>query len=548
MALMSGPVAGCFEPGVTRQLLLDMARERSVSGVLSLVVNRLALSGRVALARIWLRGEPDSCRTCRQSPECSDRSACLHLVASAGRPLDATNPPWDTTEGRFRRISYTGRGKVSVIGSRGRPVEIADLAADSRWITDGPWAEREQIRGFGGQPLQYRDEGLGVLAVFARTGISREDSDWLRMIADHAANAVANARAFEEVERLRDRLELENETLREEIRMVRPLGDLVGQSDALRDIAEQVGLVAPTDANVLLSGESGTGKELIARAIHAASRRDARRMVSVNCAAVPRELFESEFFGHVKGGFTGAIADRVGRFHLADGATLFMDEVTEIPLELQGKLLRVLQEGSFERVGDHHTEQVNVRIVAATNRDLGEEVAAGRFREDLYYRLNVFPIHVPPLRERVDDIVPLANHFIAEISERLGHKCPRLRERDVAALEHYAWPGNIRELRNIVERAVIVSQSGSVDFSGLLERRSPSPPTADTRLEAEAAVLSYGELKALERGNLIRALEATHWRIAGPTGAAAKLGLSPSTLTSKMKAMKVNRQPGRVRR
>ncbi|HSC26877.1 MAG TPA: sigma 54-interacting transcriptional regulator [Vicinamibacterales bacterium] len=535
------PPHGCFKPDEIQQLLLDMARERSVSAVLFLVVNRLAQSGKVALARVWLRGEPDSCRTCSQSPECSDRRACLHLVASAGQSLEAADPPWDTTEGRFRRIPYTGRGKVSVIGSTGSPVEIWNLASDSRWITDRQWAEREQIRGFGGQPLQYRGEGLGVLAVFAREGISSEDGDWLRMIADHLANAVANARAFEEIERLRQQLELENETLREEIRVARPLANLVGQSGALQDIAEQVRLVASTDANVLIHGESGTGKELIAQAIHAASRRQSRRMVSVNLAAVPRELFESEFFGHVKGGFTGAISDRVGRFRLADGGTLFMDEVAELPLELQGKLLRVLQESSFERVGDHRTERVDVRIVAATNRDLIEEVAAGRFREDLYYRLNVFPIYVPPLRERVDDIIQLAHHFIAEISGRLGIRPPRLRERDVAALEQHDWPGNIRELRNVVERAVIISQGGSFDFADLIGRRSTRRSTRAVRAEGDAAVLSYSELRALERTNLLKALEATHWRVAGPNGAAAKLGLKPSTLTSKMKAMKVSR-------
>jgi transcriptional regulator with GAF, ATPase, and Fis domain len=250
---------------------------------------------------------------------------------------------------------------------------------------------------------------LGVLAVFARGAVGTECMDWLRTIADHAAAAIATARAFERIEELKRRLELENEYLREEVTRAGAFGELVGQGPALEAVARQIDLVAPTDAAVLVLGESGTGKELVAREVHRRSKRAGRPLIKVNCAAVPRELYESEFFGHARGSFTGALRDRAGRFELADGGTLFLDEVGEIPLELQAKLLRVLQEGELERVGEERTRRVDVRLVAATNRDLRAEAEAGRFRQDLYYRLSVFPVELPPLRKRVEDIPLLAD-------------------------------------------------------------------------------------------------------------------------------------------
>ena len=267
------------------------------------------------------------------------------------------------------------------------------------------------LSAFAGHPLEFRGEILGVLAVFSRERLGPLDFGWLRAFADQAAIAIANARAFEEIERLRRQLESENSYLREEVDEAHAFGEIIGRSPALGKLLEQIELVAPTKASVLILGESGTGKELVARAIHQRSGRSARPLVKVNCAAVPRELFESEFFGHVKGSFTGAVKDRIGRFQLADGGTLFLDEVGEIPLDLQGKLLRVLQEGQIERVGDDETRQVDVRVIAATNRDLEADVAAGRFRQDLYFRLSVFPIEVVPLRERTEDIPLLGPAF-----------------------------------------------------------------------------------------------------------------------------------------
>src|SRR5262249_26985592 len=267
-------------------------------------------------------------------------------------------------------------------------------------------------------------------------------------------------------------LEFENEFLQDEFRA--SFGNIIGHSPALQKVLAQIATVAPTEANVLILGESGTGKELVARAIHDMSARKEHPLVRVNCASIPKELFESEFFGHVRGAFTGAIKDRVGRFELADHGTLFLDEIGEIPLDLQSKLLRVLQEGQFERLGEDRTRTVRVRIIAATNRELLTEAKAGRFRLDLYYRLSVFPIELPPLRERPEDIGPLAAHFVQHSARRLGVERPRLTRAQVQQLEGYDWPGNVRELQNVVERAVILARGGRLQFD--LPTRGPSAP------------------------------------------------------------------------
>jgi PAS domain S-box-containing protein len=337
-------------------------------------------------------------------------------------------------------------------------------------------------------------------------------------------------------------LEFENEFLQDEFRA--GFGNIIGRSPALRKVLSQIATVAPTEANVLIQGESGTGKELVARAIHDLSARKDRPLVRVNCASVPKELFESEFFGHVRGAFTGAIKDRVGRFELADSGTLFLDEVGEIPLELQSKLLRVLQEGQFERVGDERTRTVRVRLIAATNRDLLAEAQAGRFRLDLYYRLSVFPIEVAPLRERLDDIETLAEYFLQQAARRLGVPRPRLSQLGLQDLQSYDWPGNVRELQNVIERAVIVSQGGPLLF-GLPHRRSRTAPASvpvarlDPRADGE---LSLDELVVREREIVSRALERRGWKIYGADGAAALLKIKPTTLVSKMKRLGVRRE------
>jgi len=308
--------------------------------------------------------------------------------------------------------------------------------------------------------------------------------------------------------------------------------EMVGATPPMQRVREAIAQVAPTDSTVLIEGETGTGKELVARAIHAASARGERALIKLNCAALPRELVESELFGHEKGAFTGAIAQRRGRFELADGGTLFLDEIGELPLEAQAKLLRVLQDGEFERVGGTRSLRADVRVIAATNRDLQAEVQAGRFRADLFYRLNVFPIHLPPLRERRDDIPRLLAHFAARTARRLGRELNGIAPAFIERARAYDWPGNIRELQNVVERALIVSRGGALDASALLA------PLAAPRAAGAAAA---GTLQDVERAYIASVLEATHWRIEGSGGAAEKLGLNPSTLRGRMRKLGIRR-------
>jgi hydrogenase-4 transcriptional activator len=319
--------------------------------------------------------------------------------------------------------------------------------------------------------------------------------------------------------------------------------DLVGKSAALRHVLQQVETVAPSDSTVLILGETGTGKELIANAVHLRSRRRDKPLIRVNCTSIPRELFESEFFGHSKGAFTGAIKDRAGRFEAATGGTLFLDEVGEIPLELQSKLLRVLQEKSYERVGEERTRRANVRIVAATNRDLKREVDAGRFREDLYYRLNVFPLRIAALRERKEDIPLLATHFIELLINELGCPKPRLTRAGVETLQCYEWPGNIRELRNVIERAVIFARGGALEFDlpatgSSLDLSSLGPRDVD---QVEPEYLTEAEMRRRERQNIFAVLQKASWKIKGVDGAAELLGVKPTTLSSRIEKMGLRR-------
>jgi DNA-binding NtrC family response regulator len=344
--------------------------------------------------------------------------------------------------------------------------------------------------------------------------------------------------AFEEIERLKAQLELENTYLREEVKEAREFGDIIGKSAALRQLLREVETVARTDASVLILGETGTGKELVAREIHKHSRRSDRPLIRVNCASIPRELYESEFFGHARGAFTGALRDRAGRFEAANGGTLLLDEVGEIPLELQSKFLRVLQEGQYERVGEERTRSVDVRIIAATNRNLQMEVEAGRFRQDLYYRLNVVPIEVAPLRKRKEDIPLLAAHFLERAARKLKVRPARLTQAHLVQLQDYDWPGNVRELQNRIERALILAEHG-VMYLDMPAGGSPAgvaavPLTPEARA-ADAEVLSDVEFRQRERGNVLAALNKTGWKIHGPGGTAELLGLKPTTLISRIK-------------
>lgn len=520
-------------------IILSIAEARSLDETLRLVVEGIASEFDLALARLWLIEPDQQCPVCSTKSGPRDLEAALHLRASRGRSIQ-TNQLYSETHGAFHKIPL-GQRKIGQVGKSGKPLLIAGVTGHEDWVADRDWVVGEGIRSFAGQPLIFRGEILGVLAVFSRTTFSETDFAWLKTFADHAAVAIGNAKTLGELEDLRRRLEAENEYLQEELKgNLHPSG-IVGDSAALKKVLEQVSLVAVTNASVLIQGESGTGKELIARAIHEQSPRRNRPFIKVNCGAIPGELFESEFFGHVKGAFTGAIKDRAGRFELADSGVIFLDEVGEIPLNLQAKLLRVLQEKQFERVGESRTRTLDVRVIAATNRDLRSEVEAGRFREDLFYRLTVFPIELPPLRNRKDDIPFLAAHFLERSIARLGMRHLRLTRENILELQRYDWPGNIRELENVIERAAILAQRSGRLFFQLDFQRSNTDSTrvrpAKTDATAPKSVLTRDQLRIQEVENIQAALNQSGGKIFGPGGAAEILGMRPTTLASRLKAL-----------
>lgn len=525
----------------SRHVLLSMSQQNSVYDVLKTLVDGLLERCGAALARVWLVIPKTQCAACRQPDLCAARSDCLQLAASAGRGLNGTD--WSSTTGNFAHVPF-GFGKVGHIAQTRHPVEEKRIDPQSPWIAVPDWARRERITGLIGQPMLHQDKLLGVLAVFTRQAPTDDDLAWLRAFADHAAVAVANSQAFAEIQKLRGQLEFENEYLRSEVKAAQSFGEIIGVSPAIQSLRSRINLVAPTDATVLIQGESGTGKELVARAIHEQSRRASHTMITVNCAAIPHELFESEFFGHVKGSFSGAAHDRVGRFQLADRGTLLLDEVGEIPLEMQGKLLRVLEQGTFEKVGDERTTRVDVRVIAATNRDLALEVSRGHFRKDLFYRLSVFLIDVPALRDRPEDVSVLVQHFLGVYSRKYRVKLPRLTREATEQLQSYAWPGNVRELRNVIERAVIMLTSNETpqgwDFS-FLKEPGPKPSVDRKRSQATPKLMTDAEVRALERDNLIAVLKQTKWKVSGAGGAAELLGVNPATLASRLRAFNVSR-------
>ena len=521
-----------IDPELAVRLLLEFAQERSLDQLLRTLVRRALERPAVARVLIWLI--EDRCAVCPRTPQCPDQARCLHVVA--GGP----NTECERIAGCFARIPVNV-GVIGKIAATGQQVVLNDLDRDPQDLAACGWLESEQIRGFDGVPIIYKGEVLGVLAAFSRANIPDYSRQWGRVFADHIAGAIANARAFDEIQRLKAQLEQQNAYLREEVVQAKAFGDLVGESAALRQIVSQIDLVAPTDASVLILGETGTGKELVAHEIHRRSRRKDGPLIRVNCASIPKELYESEFFGHARGAFTGAIKDRAGRFETAEGGTLFLDEIAEVPLELQSKLLRVVQEKQYERVGEDRTRRADVRIIAATNRELKNEVAAGRFREDLYYRLNVFPIQVAPLRQRKQDVPLLADHFIQQSVKELRSPKPRLTRAGIIRLQGYDWPGNIRELQNIVERAVILARGGVLEFDLPIRDEPPAEPSnGNGRAHDDHTApefLTDFEMRQRERENLLIVLEKTNWKIKGIDGAAELLGVKATTLTSRLKTM-----------
>jgi transcriptional regulator with GAF, ATPase, and Fis domain len=517
------------------QLLLEIAREQSVEPILNKIVGYAVERTQFVFSQVWLIKKGDLCATCKYRSECPDQSRCLHLVSGGGRarPRDGQAlQPYENVNARmplkFGPLGEAvGSGHLKVIRAEGnQPVS----APGFEWLRD------EGILECGIQPIEFKGEVLGAVVGFAREYMPDSFTPWGQVFADHVGAAIANARAFDEIRRLKEQLELQNSYLQEAVVEAKAFGDLVGQSAPLKQVVSQIDVVAPTEASVLILGETGTGKELVAHEIHRRSARKDGPLVRVNCASIPRELFESEFFGHVRGSFTGAVKDRAGRFETAEGGTIFLDEVGEIPMDVQNKLLRILQEKRYERVGDDRTRRADVRVMAATNRDLKKEAAAGRFREDLYYRLNVFPIQVPPLRERMDDIPSLAKHFVDLSTRELKCAKPRLTHAAVTKLQSYDWPGNVRELRNVIERAVILARGGVFEFDLPITAQAapgdqPTPPAGSA---TATGFLTETEIQRFERDNLLRALEAANWKIGGPDGAAELLGLKPTTLLSRM--------------
>lgn len=511
-----------------KDILLLMAKERTLDGLIEVLVSSQSARPHVACFGLWF------------VETASDGTQVLRLRAHRGRTR-TTLPQWTHAGGTYDLVPL----EEPIVGRAGRNRQDIHSFLEDGWERPS-WAEAEGILAVGATPIVHKGELLGVLAAFIDRPIYEQirtdGMTWRRIFTDHVATAIANVRAFQEIEHLRYQLTLENEYLREEVKLAGKHGRVVGGSRALARVLEQVELVAPTEASVLILGESGTGKELIAQAIHEHSSRRDKPLIRVNCASVPRELFESEFFGHVRGAFTGAVRDREGRFQLADGGTLFLDEVGEIPLELQSKLLRVLQEGTFERIGEDRTRRVNVRIIAASNRNLRQEVEEGAFRQDLFFRLSVFPIEIPPLRDRLEDIPDLARHFIEDTSRRLGLPVPTLKQRHVLQLQAYDWPGNVRELQNVLERAVILARGGDLHFDFLPDDRMPSAvlPVKETTWE-EGAVVTEQEWELRQKANIERALAQCDGKVQGEGGAAELLGIKPTTLRSRMKALKIEK-------
>jgi len=483
---------------------------------------------------------------------CLDRETLLEAIAGALSgviPYDRMALVLDDPlEGGFKVLAVPGPvpspptthipatwprhgSRCGFIAETGLPVLTADLRDDLRFVEHGPLV-REGLLSALSVPLRSKSRIIGTLNVGSRE-VGRYDeshSELLLAIADQVVLAIQNMLAYEEVASLKQRLEQENLYLQEECQADAPFADVVGESDVIRKVLAKVRMVAGTDSTVLVTGETGTGKELVVRAIHGLSARKDKILVKVNCAALPSGVIESELFGHEKGAFTGALSRRIGRFELANGGTLFLDEVGDLPRDLQAKLLRVLQEGEFERVGGTQTLKVNVRLVAATNRDLAGAVEEGRFRADLFYRLNVFPIAIPPLRERVEDVPRLIRHFAMIYASKMGKSIGTISEQVMRTLTAYHWPGNVRELQNVIERAVILSTRGRIELDDHL-----APPVADPRTKAAAT------LEEMERDHILSVLERVGWRVSGERGAASILGLKRTTLEARMSKLRISR-------
>ncbi|MFY0594011.1 sigma 54-interacting transcriptional regulator [Roseivirga sp.] len=469
-----------------------------------------------------------------------------NICRSLGVHMTIVTECVDASKSRLRTLAYFKDNRLQEnveYDTHGTPCKFVVDNSETWLLETGVHDkfEREKgVEGYFGVPiLSSENDCIGHIAIFNDTKLelSEEEVEILKLFSDRAAveieRKIANQKlveAVEEVESLKDRLEAENTYLQEEIKYEHNFQEIITQSSKFRSVLSSSEQVATTDATVLILGESGTGKELLARAIHNISKRSNRPLVKVNCAVLPANLIESELFGHEKGAFTGAIAKKIGRFELADGGTLFLDEIGELPLELQSKLLRALQEGEFDRLGSTNTIKVDVRVIAATNRDLQKEVDEGSFRADLFYRLNVFPLYSMPLRERKEDIPLLTRHFVNRYSAKIGKKVMSIPKRVINSLQGYHWPGNIRELENVIERSVILSSGRALELGDWIPRTESQTFSSD-----------FDTLHEFERKYIISVLQKTAWRVSGDKGAAKILGMKPTTLESRMKRLQIKR-------
>ncbi len=462
--------------------------------------------------------------------------AMLHTV-DAGGCIVAVTDHW---------LQKMGYSRDEVVG---RPITDFYSESDRKRLAEGRLHDISGGGEFSNQERQMVTRDGQILDLVMSAMFDRDDAGGVHRVLVASKDVTERKRAehrlrtaLAENARLKQEIERERDYLREEVSVSMNFGRIVGKSPGLRTMLSRIEAVAATPANVLILGESGVGKELVARAIHAQSQRSGAALVKVNCASIPKELFESEFFGHVKGAFTGAQRDRIGRFQLADGGTIFLDEVGEIPMDLQGKLLRVLQESEFERVGDDVTRSVDVRVIAATNRNIEELMVAGKFREDLFYRLSVFPIEVPPLRQRREDVIQLAQHFLESICRDFGRAPLKLTKNHAASIKAYDWPGNVRELKNVIERAVILSTGNTLRLDLSIPNRGFGPAAADDgRQVTPDHVLTDGQMREFQKQNIIAALNATGWKVAGKNGTAELLGVRPTTLYDRLRSFGISK-------
>lgn len=505
-------------------IALQMTSSLELKEVLKIITEGLVDTLGASLARLWLFKPGDICSRCFRIEDCLNRKRCLHLVASAGI--------FTRVNGQYSRVPMTDP-VIGLVGHRQKPIAVNTLPLNSNFGGKN-CIQSSGFKSYAGYPLKFRNETLGVVAMFSQNAFSNEVIQHLEGFSNQAAIALKNASLFKQVTQLKNTLQAENHYLQTEVENRYHNDKILGKSVPFKQMMQKVEQVAPTDATVLVLGETGTGKELIARAIHNQSSRRKKNLVAVNCSTLSESLIENELFGHDKGAFTGATAQKIGRFELAHGGTLFLDEIGDLTPKFQVKLLRVLQEKTFERVGGTRSIKVDIRLIAATNQNLNAAVQKGTFREDLFYRLNVFPIQCAPLHRRSEDIPLLVEYFVEKYSRRHGRDIQHIPEEALSRLKDYSWPGNIRELENVIERGVILSQGTWLDLDHFrAEGKKQQAPGNN------ATAMSQ-----VEQTHILQVLKSCNWIIEGPRGAACKLELKPGTLRSRMKKHNIQR-PGK---